>query len=330
MKHNCGVFAFASGCVATAAAAWLTVDVGAQRILFDPATSIHACVAADGVMRLTDMSVECPSGQKSLFLKKAEADLELKDQTGQKPKECKETPPVDPKTLADLERRVKELEDLSGRGELGNRVVAPFEVVDRAGKRVFYVSRQGSLTQAELYNSADKSVARMGAMDHGGQFAAEGPDSAVYVGVFSGGAASGLKVLEQSVTRLDLGRDGGTGRYRLKVFGKNGVMVAGIGEEQNSGTGLAVVADAAGKPKANMGIDSMRGLFRILSGEKIIAELTEDEAGAGYLSLRNSGGEKMVGAGVHNGVGFVSTGPNAFKPGMGLLGLPSSYIAGKQ
>jgi hypothetical protein len=171
----------------------------------------------------------------------------------------------------------------------------------------------------------------MGAVDYGGQFVAEGNDAAVYVGVFSGGASSGLKVLEQGVTRVDLGRDGGTGRHRLKVFGKSGQLAAGIGEEQNSGTGLAVVSDAAGTPRANLGVDLSRGVFRVLAGsDKVIAVLTEDESGAGYLSLRNSAGERMVGAGVHNGVGFVSTGPNAFKPGMGVLGLPSSYIAGKR
>lgn len=327
-KQYRGVLAFASGCVATAAAAWLTVDVRAQRILFDPATSIHVCVADDGVLRLTDVSMPCPTGQKSLFLKKAEADIELKDQTDQQSKPCEANDRLDPQKLADLERRIKELEDLSGRGELGSRVVAPFEVVDRAGKRVFYVSREGDAIYAELYNSAGRDVARMAATDRGGQFVGEGADSAAYAGVFSDGAA-GLKVLEQKATRVDLGRDGRTGRYRLKIFGRNG-LVAGIGEEQDDGTGLALVG-TDGQPRATMGVGSAGGVFTVLSSSRtLLAQLMEDESGAGYLSLRNSSGEKMVGAGVIDGVGFVGTGPNAFKPGLGVLGLPSSHIVGKK
>jgi hypothetical protein len=39
----------------------------------------------------------------------------------------------------------------------------------------------------------------------------------------------------------------------------------------------------------------------------------------------------MVEAGsTAEGIGVVRTGPEGFKPGMGVLGLPSSYISGKQ
>jgi hypothetical protein len=336
MKRLNGVLLFASGCVATVAATWLTVDLGAQRILLDPATSIHVCVASDGVMRVTELSDACPAGQKSVFLKKAEADLELKDLT-EKAKECgpSRTAAPDPKALADLERRLKELEDLSGRGELGNRVVAPFEVVDRDGKRVFYVSRQGSAVYAELYNAAGDDVARLAATASGGQFVGQASDSSLgaYVGVFENGSGAGLRVLDAGSTRVDLGRDGGTGRYRLKILGRSG-LAAAIGEEQDDGTGLVVVSGTDGQPRATMGVGvdgGVGGVLSVIGGSRtLLAQLMEDESGAGYLSLRSSSGEKMVGAGTRDGIGFVGTGPNAFKPGMGLLGLPSSFISGKR
>jgi hypothetical protein len=335
MKSYTAIVGFACGCVTTAVVAFLGVDVGAQRILMDPSTSIHVCVASDGVMRLTEISDDCPSGQKSVFLKKAEADLEMNDQTEKPAKDCAPTNAVDPKVLADFDRRVKALEDLSDRGELGNRVVAPFEVVDRAGQRVFYVNRESGATLVRLYNNAGTPVARIAATDGGGQFVGEAAGSALtaYLGIFAGGSAAGLTVLEQGRPRLDLGRDGGTGRYRLKVFGNNGSLAAGIGQEQTAGSGLAVVNDSAGRPRASMGIGigTSRGMFTIVNASgKVISELQEDESGAGYLSLLKSAGEKMVGAGTYNGVGFVSTGPNAFKPGYGVLGLPASYIVGKQ
>jgi hypothetical protein len=335
MKSFTAFVGFACGCVATAVVAWLGVDLGAQRILLDPATSIHVCVASDGMLRLTEISDDCPPGQKSLFLKKAEADLELNDQTEKPAKDCTPTNAVDPKVLAEFERRVKALEDLSDRGELGSRVVAPFEVVDRTGQRVFYVNRESGATVVRLYNNAGNPLARIGATDSGGQFVGEAAGSGVaaYLGISGGGSAAGLTILEQSRPRLELGRDAGTGRYRLKVFGNSGALVAGIGQEQNAGAGLAVVNDSAGRPRVSMGvaIGASRGIFTIFNASaKVIAELQEDESGAGYLSLLNSAGEKMVGAGVSNGAGFVSTGPNAFKPGLGVLGLPSSYISGKQ
>jgi hypothetical protein len=329
--------AFVAGCVATAATTWLAVDLDAQRILFDPATSIHVCVASDGVMRFADMTAECPAGQQSLFLKKAEADLELKDQTETKRKEDRSSDraSLDSKALADLEGRVKALEDLAGRGELGNRVVAPFEVVDRDGKRVFYVSRQGSAVYAELYNAAGDDVARLAATATGGQFVGQASDSSLgaYVGVFENGSGAGLRVLDAGSTRVDLGRDGGTGRYRLKILGRSG-LAAAIGEDQDDGTGLVIVGGADGQPRATIGVGvdgGVGGVFSVIGTSRtLLAQLMEDESGAGYLSLRNSSGEKMVGAGTRDGIGFVGTGPSAFKPGMGLLGLPSSFISGKR
>jgi hypothetical protein len=43
------------------------------------------------------------------------------------------------------------------------------------------------------------------------------------------------------------------------------------------------------------------------------------------------GQQPLVEAGVdEKGIGVVRAGPEGFKPGMGVLGLPSSYISGKR
>lgn len=61
-----------------------------------------------------------------------------------------------------------------------------------------------------------------------------------------------------------------------------------------------------------------------------IAELTEGETQGGRLALFNSKGENMVVAGVvAGGFGVVRAGPEGFKSGGLLLGLPGSYIAGR-
>ena len=74
------------------------------------------------------------------------------------------------------------------------------------------------------------------------------------------------------------------------------------------------------------------GLFAITNGSgQSIAELTEGESKGGRLALFSSSGENMVVAGVDaGGFGVVRAGPESFKPGYGLLGLPGSYIAGKR
>src|SRR5437868_9468470 len=63
-----------------------------------------------------------------------------------------------------LQARVSLLEQLAERGLLVKRFAAPFEVTDRAGKRIFYVSRDRDV---EYYRNG-KIVAEMSAMGGGG------------------------------------------------------------------------------------------------------------------------------------------------------------------
>jgi hypothetical protein len=326
----CAMFAF--GCVATILMTWLVPTLRAQGNEFT-SDAIKVCVADDGVLRMVELSTGCPDGQRTLLLRKkiVEGDPAPSaddSKTG--------TTSIDKWRIDDFERRLKDLESSPARRVAANSVVAPFEVVDRTGRRVFYVDAEDGPPRAELLNRDGKVVASMGALDVGGQFSAHDTSASVsvYMGIFGSGKGAGVTVLEGGVRRTELGRDGDTGRFRLKIFGRGGAFVAGIGEEATKGGGLAVVNDASGNPRAAMGVnvESAKGFVLISNTSQTeVATLTEGAHAGGLLAIRDAAGRPMVEAGVtSDGIGVVRTGPEGFKPGYGLLGLPASYISGKK
>ena len=319
MKRLNIILAFVFGCLAAAIIGKVAVRVGAQAD--GEGGIVHVCVAQDGVLKIAAPTAVCPNGQRSLLLKRADSDVDL-----DKPKD-KETPPVDKAKLDDLDQRLKKLEgtDCAALGK--SRVVAPFEVVDRTGKRIFYVN-DGI---AELYNGSGKSVAWIAASNGGGNFVAKSAAADLLTTFGASGQSTGMIITENGVQRVDLGRDPKQGTFRLRFFSSGGKDTAGIGQS-SAGPGLAFVADIAGNLKARMGISGGKnGIFWVANGSgQSVAELTEGESQGGRLSLFSSRGENMVVAGVAaGGFGVVRAGPEGFKPGGLLLGLPGSYIAGK-
>jgi hypothetical protein len=326
---RCSVLAFTVGCLASAVFAWFAADLRAQG-----PEGIHVCVAPDGVMRLAP-GPQCPAGHESLYFKKPEIEIKAPDPVSGSSTNCGAS--IDKVRLAELERQLKNLEDAAIRGELGNRVVAPFEVVDRSGKRVFRVDKSGTSSIAELYNSAEQSVAAIMAHASGGQFSAKnvgGQGLETHFGILASGENSGLRVVENGEPRLEAGRVSEDGTYRLRVYGKGGKRLATIGQN-SSGGGVAAVADAQGQVGALIAASADQGGFAGVyrtSTQMTIAALTQGTSGGGVLRLWDPDGKQpMVEAGVDaNGIGVVRAGPEGFKPGMGLLGLPSSYISGKR
>jgi hypothetical protein len=323
----------AAGCLSTALVTWSTATVGAQKILLDPVTSIHVCVTADGLLRLVDMTATCPQAQKSLFLKKAEADIDVKDQTQPQDSAKKSNPntvTVDKSRLAALEQRIAELEGAVQKGDLGNKVVAPFEVVNRSGKRVFYVE-QGFV---RFYNSAETEVALIRASTSGGSYVARSTTEdlriTVGAGELNGAPNAGMVMRESGVDRISLARRGE--RSYVAIFqDASGNRVAGIGQSQ-AGRGATYVADARGTIRAVMRIgEDDSPIIAVTNGDPTIAALMEGEAKGGKLLLFDASGHTpMVAAGATtDGVGVVRTGPEGFKPGLGVLGLPSSFLIGK-
>ncbi len=289
---------------------------------------IHACADQEGVLRMVAVSAPCPAGQTSLLLQKwSPPDAPKPDDDS---KGGKQTCSSDSKQLSDLEQRVKKLED-SPEGSLGkSRVTAPFEVVNRSGKRIFYVD-DGI---AALYNTGGKDVAWISASPSGGNFIAQSTSGSLITTLGASGQTAGLTVAEDGKNRLEIARRPDVGTYRALFYSSTGKAVAGIGQSQGA-AGLAFVADINGNIKARM-TNSQDGKGRINitpnSDADSIAELTEGAHGGGKLFICSPGNcdPPMVEAGDAGGYGIVRAGPMGFNPGVGLLGLPGSFIMGKQ
>lgn len=307
------------GVTATLVLGWLTADVSAQR---GDEEGIHVCVAADGVLRLAESTAICPPGEKSLYLAKPGAE---EIETPEEEPDSKDSESIDEHKLADLERRIKAMEHQADGRSIGNRVVAPFEVVDKAGQRIFYVEEE----HVRVYNGAGKEVALIRTTDRGGYFVGSSASGGSLATIGAGAPNVGVKVLENNVERIYLGRKG-EGNYVALFYASGGNRVAGIGQSK-AGTGAAYVADESGLVKAVIMLDSERkGLISVKNGsDNHVATLTEGKNGAGLLTIGSSSGERMVAAGVQpEGFGVVQAGPASFSTAAGL-GLPGSYIMGK-
>jgi hypothetical protein len=312
MKHLNTWLAFGAGCATTAVFAWLGVAAHAQA---GNQNAIHVCVAEDGVLRLAGAS--CPPGQRSLYLKKA----------GEEAQEAKEpdTKPQEDKRLSDLERRIKSLESSTEQRTGRSTVVAPFEVVDRSGRRIFAVE-EGVVS---VYNGG-KAVAMIRATEAGGHFTGLSASGDLQASLGAAGARSGVIVSEGGADRIYIGKQE-SGHYGAKFFAKGGAYVAAIGQSK-LGFGLAGVYGSDGSPRAVMRTtdDGQSGHISVSNGQAAVVELTVGKTGGGLLTIGSSSGERMVAAGVQpGGFGVVQTGPASFATAAGLP-LPGSYISGKQ
>jgi hypothetical protein len=315
------LLAFAAGCAATLVLTRPAATVHAQ----GGTITIHVCAAADGVLRQT--AGPCLAGQQSLNL--SASDTPPATTTNGQP----DAAAVDVlrRKLADLEARVRNLES-SGKGAIATSVVAPFKVVDRKGVAIFSVDEHG----AYVYNSAGTPVAEMtNTSGTGGSFVARSTTNGRNVWMGADAERAGVKVNDASDARVDLGfdhRDAGT--YTLTFYTADGHSIAGIGESRNNSGGIAVVF-GGGIEKAQISSSSEgKGIVEVLGKDgwrSVLAQLTEGANSEGRLQLFSKSGELMVEAGgTAEGIGVVRAGPEAFKPGYGVLGLPGSYLAGKR
>ena len=313
MKHLRIALAFAAGCATTAAIVWITAGVHAQASFQN---AVPVCVAEDGVMRVATGS--CPPGQRSLYLKKAGEEVEKVDDPGDKPQADKQ--------LSDLERRIKSLESSALERTTTGRstVVAPFEVLDSGGRRIFAVE-EGVVS---LYHG-NRAVAQIRASESGGHFMGISATGDLQASVGASGSRSGVIINEGGAERIYVGKQE-SGHYGAKFFAKGGVYVAAIGQS-TVGLGLAGVYGPDGTPRALMRStdDGRGGHISVYNGQTTVAELTVGKTGGGLLTIGSSTGERMVAAGVQPGnFGVVQTGPASFATAAGLP-LPGSYISGK-
>lgn len=320
---------FACGAATIVTMHMLMADVGAQG---DDDDKLIACINSEKAMRVINPEASCAAGEKKIPLKLPKV-----------PRECDKAREAN---IADLQKRIAELE---GRGDerlLDRTAMAPFEVVNEAGIVVFSVKAPdvgGFPGATEIFNETGGRVAVVAANAEGGSMSVESGVSRPYSGSVSGAAVSAnlhafgeyadLSVSVGTTKKLDLGRRS-DGRYSFRVYGNNEAIVAGIGES-DAGSGVALVADAKGQARAtlNCTAGTVSGEARILDGsDKVIASLSgAGQAGSGVFQLRNNADIVMVEAGVlPSGIGAVRAGPGAFQHGLHWIGLPASWIEGKK
>jgi hypothetical protein len=235
----------------------------------------------------------------------------------------------DDRKLRELERRVKELEERAARGRLlGSRVYAPFEVINEAGYRTFMVEDG----YAWFYNATGTATARVVMNENGGYFMGMSATDKVTATIGASGANANVFVSEKGVNRINLGRND-QGRYGLRVYDASEKPLAGIGQASGGpGDGVVTVGDAQGNQRAVMYVSpDGGGMLQVLnSAGQAVGALYATKAGNGRMELFNKAGLVMVQAGVNEyNVGVVRAGPAGFHPGVGILGLPGSFISGK-
>lgn len=301
-----------------------------------PEDAVDVCIDEGGEMRLIDSDGTCGGGERQVRLKHPQVE---------RPCEAANLAAVE--TLA---RRVAELESRGDERILDRTAIAPFEVVNEAGTPMFSVTPPDAgnpIAGANVFNETGARVANIAMNLEGGSvnvhsgavrpYLPPSGDpidvSAVSATLSAFGEYLGVTVYTQSDIRLTLGRRS-TGRYGLEVFGKSGKAVAGFGESQ-AGSGLAMVFDATGLPRAAVNVESATGsgIASVVdaAGQVVTALRANGSGGSGLLQLRNNADVVMVEAGtLDTGIGVVRAGPGAFQHGLGFLGLPASYIEGKK
>lgn len=240
--------------------------------------------------------------------------------TGQNPLESR---------LRVLEQRAVSLEQGATVPQPTQKVTAPFLVTNPAGTRIFDVTNDG----ANVY-FANKLMATMGGSKNGGMLVARSASTNNSVWLDASLGSPGLSVVENDKSRIELGRALEKGTYRLKFLSGSDQTIAGIGQSASSPTGLALVADKSGNIKARLAVsDGDKGLVDVFGINKLpIAQLTEGSHKGGLLLICQPDGcdPPMVEAGDAGGFGIVRVGPHGFNPGVTMLGLPGSVIAGKR
>ncbi len=232
-----------------------------------------------------------------------------------------------------LQERVVALEDAARLGRLSEKVVAPFEVVNRAGQRLFYVSPDRDV---EVY----KGNKRVASMSAGGDFGTlwVSSDSSQWWTTLN---PEGIRMNDNGQTRMELGRAFATrndtkGNYRLRFYSGAGKTVAGIGVAYETNAGSVIISKPSGEQRAGMSVtEAGRGLVQVVGGYgNPVARLIEADSKGGLLLICNASNcdPPMVSAGDENElhVGLVATGPHYYQPGLGLTGVPGSFLLGKK
>jgi hypothetical protein len=217
-----------------------------------------------------------------------------------------------------LRRRVAYLEQKSKGRKLATKVVAPFEVVNRAGQRIFYV---GLDREVELYHGGK----RVAVMSPAGGF---GTLWALYNGSFATLTPRGFSVKENDQVTVELAKDSAKNNYRLE-FSNGDKTIAAIGVSSVSNSGIALVSDGSGSQKADMSAPNDYGVVEVGRGYGFTAARLTESNGGYFIACSILGcGQPAVEAGDGGGYGVVRTGPAFYV--QGPTGAPGSFLVGKK
>jgi hypothetical protein len=227
-----------------------------------------------------------------------------------------------------LERRLKDLEYRDSMGTLrGRRVHAPFEVVTKQDGRVMRIEEQN----VTFYNQDAKPVVWIETDSFGGLLQTQTATGDREATIAAQGARSHLVIREKDEDRIDLGRRG-NGYYSLQVYGPGNKMVAGLGQS-SIGSGIMLIADAAGTTKVKMSFEQTRAgsVMSVANTAGVEVGTMSAAFGGGILQLTNAAGLSMVEAGLTEAnVGVVRTLPGKCQFGIGILGLVPNCVVGKR
>jgi hypothetical protein len=308
--------ALGSASVAAASVAWVVSTSTASAVPGQAASQADrdsgrsVCAGADAVLRFIEEGRTCPDGQQRVDVEEAEEEPLEWDDDG--PDDSVEERGPGAGRLAELERRVRELEERP-----------QFEVVDKAGQPIFRVSPGTAL----VYNKAQVPVAAIRATSEGGYFVGRSPDG-LAASIGATGVRSGVRISERGITRSYTGKQE-YGNYALTFPSPANGNIAAIGESR-AGTGALVIGNFNGTILASLtGSDGKGAIGASNRGGNAVISLSEGATRGGLLAIGDTASEPMVKMGVaQDRYGIVLTGPKAGFPLIPGSGLPGSYIMG--
>jgi len=214
---------------------------------------------------------------------------------------------------------------------------APFQISDRNGIALISVVETPT-RRLDIHDKSGRVVASLVTSKDGGWLTLFDPaqkdfsrSSLLGVTAVNAGAEHSprLSFVDQNVPRAVLERRP-RGNYGSLFFNAKGAALAGVGEDPETGAGLAFVTDQMGNQRVQVRGDTRDANVKVFATNKtVIAALSRTRAArqGGYLQIDDAAGTPVVDAGPNeSNDGVVRTGPASM--GVSGLGTPGSYILG--
>jgi hypothetical protein len=222
-----------------------------------------------------------------------------------------EAPQSDDKAVADLERRLRDLESPTY-----------FEVITQKEQPIFQVKLGG----IRVFNQQQQAVAFVGTLDAGAYFTARSP-AGMNTSLAASANSAGVLIDDLNSNRIEVGSRN-AGPYALRFPSGKG-LIAGIGQSRAS-TGAVLVGTLPGVTAGSITAGDGRGMVSLTKdGRPGGIAFAEASAGGGLIDIGNNTGDSAVKMG-HNGhrYGIVLAGPVPGLPYVPRSGLPGSYFMG--